>query len=149
MSPSAVHSSPHAQCHMHTMETVFPLYSCHTTFTKHLPFLFWPECTTNTHRQHKSPHGCTDVDSHTHFHTQLEPAWCALRTELVGIKLSIFFAAHRRRRAGKVSPNALKIGLPQHVSWGLKYKSAFPPLSWSWPFSQGPARMAVCGIEKK
>lgn len=60
----------------------------------------------------------THAATHTHSWSQL-----ALRAEPVGIELCIslslslsalsWFAAHRRRRAGRVSPSALKIGPPR------------------------------------
>lgn len=52
----------------------------------------WPVCSTNTHWSHTSLYECAKEHTHTHMntHTQLEPAPCALKTELVGIELSLF-----------------------------------------------------------
>lgn len=115
----------------------------------------WPVCSTNTHWSHTSLYECAKEHTRTHEHahtvgaSSVCPQNWACWNRIISFSALSWFAAHRRRRAGRVSPNALKIGLPQSVSWGLKYKSVLPPVSWSWPFSQGPAGKAVCGIEKK
>ena len=92
---------------------------------------------------------CTHTHTHTHLYTQLETARRALRAELVGIKLSLFFSppteGEGQEESAPVHGRPDRLGC---VSRGLKHRSAFPPLSWSWPFSRGPARTAVCGAQK-
>lgn len=62
--------------------------------------------------------------------------------------LSFSLTAHMGRGAGWVSPNALKIGPPQRVSWGLKHISGFPLVSWTCSlYSLGPAGRFVCVIK--
>lgn len=118
----------HASTHTHT-HAVQPAFH-------HLTNMY------GKHPQITHTHHLTDVLScaHTHTDTHTQAAWCALRTELVGIKLFLSPAAHRRRRAGRVGPNAPKIELAQRRSWVLKYKSTFPPVSRSWPLFSGACR---------
>lgn len=85
-------------------------------------------------------HQITHTSPHRRANTHTQPVWCALRTELVGITLFLSPAAYRRRGAGSVGPNALKIELARRLSWGLKYKSMFPAVSWSWPPFSGACR---------
>ena len=155
----------HAHTHTHRARHISPLLMTHNIY---LPASI-PPCTllpdqcvvqTPTDSTHHLMDLLRHTNTHTHRHTH---SWSQLgvlselslaESNYLSLSFSLSlpshgFTAHRRRRAGRASPTAPKIGLPGSVSRGLKYKSALPPVNWSWPFSQGPAAEAVCGIKKK
>lgn len=73
-------------------------------------------------------HGAQTPTHHTHLfatvlrstHTQLEPALSALRTELVGIKLSTSLAAHRRKKNRQSWSLCTKVWLTSTCDLGSK-----------------------------